>query len=219
METQPIPQGQRPAQTIIRDNVAGNHLRLGLQVSVHGVERVIHVEGVDAGDIRARKKRVDHGKVGYRDVPKLVQGFCPDNPRHGEGAGTRQQSSPLHHSFSLFGLIALRPVIFGAFHIECVVQTSEGALVIPTGKVVMQRAAQRKVLRNRRPLAPSAEVIHQTVEHLTHIAVRLLPAGSPAGSRQQPAPILHLSDHSCSVAFDSRSGRGSRWSTLSASRE
>jgi hypothetical protein len=47
-------------------------------------------------------------------------------------------------------------------------------VVVPTVKIVTNRALWRKVLRDRVPLATSAEQIHEAIEHLPHVGSSLI---------------------------------------------
>ena len=64
---------------------------------------------------------------------------------------------------------SIAPSHLPAFHRQYVVQATECAVVILAGEVVVQRAARRKGLLDRRPLASCAEDVHQAVDDLTHI--------------------------------------------------
>ena len=50
------------------------------------------------------------------------------------------------------------------------------AVIVPTVEIVVDRAARRQVLRQRRPLTARAEDIHDPVDDLAHIDLAVSPA-------------------------------------------
>jgi hypothetical protein len=70
---------------------------------------------------------------------------------------------------------------FAASLIEDMMQAIQRAVVTPTAEIVVPRAPRRRLLRDRRPLATSAQDTHQSVDHLTHIDRSLItPALGPS---------------------------------------
>jgi len=54
---------------------------------------------------------------------------------------------------------------FSALYIERVVDAIESAIGLPAQEVIVHRAARRKIGRNRRPLTPGSQNIHDTVDN------------------------------------------------------
>jgi hypothetical protein len=78
--------------------------------------------------------------------------------------------------------LALGPL--AAEHVKRVVQPLECAVVLPAAEAEIDGAARWQVLRDRPPLAASAQHIHQPVHHLAHVDGLLVTAA--LGSRNLP---------------------------------
>src|SRR5437868_2519257 len=66
------------------------------------------------------------------------------------------------------------------------------SVVIPQIEIAVDRAARGQVLRDRPPLAPRAEHVHQAVDDLAHVARALVAArfrGRDQGSNERPLLI------------------------------
>src|SRR5271156_7017859 len=56
-----------------------------------------------------------------------------------------------------------------AFDVQCMMDPIQRTVAIPPRKIIMQRAARRKVFWNIAPLAPGAEDIHHAIHDRPHV--------------------------------------------------
>src|ERR1700674_247155 len=68
--------------------------------------------------------------------------------------------------------------LLAAFDVQCVMDPIQRAVANPPRKIVMQRAARRKVFWNRPPLAASAQDVHYAVHDGPHVGPPLTAAAS-----------------------------------------
>src|SRR4051794_1610629 len=59
----------------------------------------------------------------------------------------------------------LSPRQFSTLHIQCVLDPTQCAVIVPATEVVVDRAARWQILRQSRPLAAGTEDIHHPVDH------------------------------------------------------
>ena len=102
VEEQPLAQLHGPAQAAILDQMAFQHLRLGVEFFVAAVQRLEQQVGVVAADHRRRPDRVEAGQVGLRDVDDRLgapaNGRCLGlGPGGGKrGGGAREEAAAFH---------------------------------------------------------------------------------------------------------------------------
>jgi hypothetical protein len=74
--------------------------------------------------------------------------------------------------------------LLAALHVKRMMDALQRTVPLPQLQIVMQGAARWQVLRDRPPLASSAEDVHQPVDHLAHVN-RALVAAAPGGRDQR----------------------------------
>ena len=80
--------------------------------------------------------------------------------------------------------------LLAAQHVEGVVDALQRPIIIPAAEIVIDRAAWRQIFRQRRPLAPGGENVHDPIHNSAHIDRS--PVATPFGARDHRADYSPL---------------------------
>lgn len=118
--------------------------------------------GLTEHSVPRRWVGIAHGRGGYRTRRPVLQG------RAARMADRRDR----HRRLTLIRL--------QANSVKCLVDTNQRAVVVPAAEIFVQRGAWWQVPRDRRPLAPRAQDVDQTIHDLSEVNGPLV-ATSPRG--------------------------------------
>ena len=104
VEFEPVAQRQVPFFAIVGDAIAGDHLRLHLELGVEAVKRIVDCEREVPGDVGGGPDRVERGEVGMRNEVDRGLSLSPDDLRRGQRGGPGEDGfehiASLHVDFS-----------------------------------------------------------------------------------------------------------------------
>jgi len=90
MEFQPVAQRELPSPAVILDQMTLDHLRLGVELRIVAVERVVDRQRKIARDVGRRPDRVERGEVAMRREGYRGRGLRAADPRRRQSRGSGQ---------------------------------------------------------------------------------------------------------------------------------